>query len=587
MAKQIILFDYFKNFEIGKKNIKFINTKVKSLYSVNGKNISDCSIADNFNFLNEQIHFSKLQSIEKNIFPFLVNFLNDYHKAKYSSRFWKIIIGNWLRKSIRLLYNRYYSLLNSLNEKNEFELLFSKNIQNLTYENSSDLDYLNNNLKWNNNIYLLLLKFIDRENIIINKINDNHNNQKTTHTNSFKNNKFIKKFLIKLLKMLPSRSNKYFICQSYLSLLNESFLNLSLFQLPSFNFYFKQEDTLILNNKTDKNRDHYYKNLNFNKSFSKIEIIIIECLIKTLPGNYLEKFNEIIYLLEISNLPKLPKFIFTSNLYDTNDYFKIWAALKINTGSKYFIGQHGNNYFTHKLTQNTIEEEVSDKFISWGVTKNNCLDAFIFKTLPKSSNVKNTTILLNMEHLRLSFNSSDPWSEYDKYINKYIDFINCLDNSIKQNTTIRLHSASKNSEYDYKIKEFIKNLKNNININIGDDKINKLYVKNKIIIHSYDSTGLLETLAMNKPTLALWHDKINHVIDSQKDRYQLLVEANILHFTNKSISNHLKQIYDNVDSWWYSENTQNKIHEFCKGLVNTSGNKVKDLKNILLNEINK
>ena len=62
-------------------------------------------------------------------------------------------------------------------------------------------------------------------------------------------------------------------------------------------------------------------------------------------------------LFEVYNLRKLlrnylglnPEFIFTSNNFHTDEIFKLWSAIKVERGTKYYIGQHGNNYFIKKI----------------------------------------------------------------------------------------------------------------------------------------------------------------------------------------------------------------------------------------------
>ena len=212
MVTKIILFDYFKKIEIGKKPTIFINTKVRSLYSFNKKNKSNLTTANNFNFIDEDKHLSKINNIEIKLFPLIINFLNHYHNTEYEERFWKIIIGNWFRKSIFLIYNRYQSLDKILNSKDNFELIFSKNSQSLTYKNSAELNYLNNNIKWNNNIYLKLSKLIGRNNITIKQIN--YANQKSTEliiNKKILKYKILKKVIIYISKFLPTRSNLFIL----------------------------------------------------------------------------------------------------------------------------------------------------------------------------------------------------------------------------------------------------------------------------------------------------------------------------------------------------------------------------------------
>ena len=50
------------------------------------------------------------------------------------------------------------------------------------------------------------------------------------------------------------------------------------------------------------------------------------------------------------------------------EIFKVWTALKVEQGTPYFIGQHGNEYGTNVWESNSKcpEQTTCDKFITWG-----------------------------------------------------------------------------------------------------------------------------------------------------------------------------------------------------------------------------
>ena len=66
--------------------------------------------------------------------------------------------------------------------------------------------------------------------------------------------------------------------------------------------------------------------------------------------------------------PKKPKFIFTSNIFESDEAFKYYLANIINQVEKpkYFVGQHGNAYFTRIDNNFRTEVKTCDYFISWG-----------------------------------------------------------------------------------------------------------------------------------------------------------------------------------------------------------------------------
>ena len=53
--------------------------------------------------------------IEEEIFPILCQILNKYHDTNHSERFWKIIVGHWLREYIPTILNRTRTLQKCLN----------------------------------------------------------------------------------------------------------------------------------------------------------------------------------------------------------------------------------------------------------------------------------------------------------------------------------------------------------------------------------------------------------------------------------------------------------------------------------------
>ena len=81
----------------------------------------------------------------------------------------------------------------------------------------------------------------------------------------------------------------------------------------------------------------------------------------------------------------------------------------------------------------------------------------------------------------------------------------------------------------------------------------KLISKNRLVVHSYDSTGMLETLSLNIPTLAFWQNGLSHLNESARNNYEALVTAGIVHLSSESIAKTINTISNNVDSWWYQK----------------------------------
>ena len=253
------------------------------------------------------------------------------------------------------------------------------------------------------------------------------------------------------------------------------------------------------------------------------------------------------------------------------------------TNSKYYVGQHGNNYGTNYLTVDNIEEQTSDKFISWG-WKNSTkqIPAFMFKSVgEKMVNVNPNGRLLLVEYFyKFGRSTWDSAYEFIKYYDDQQEFVKQLDNSLRQEVIIRLDSNSyicfldqkkKWSEFDIKLK-----------IDLGKTPIKKLIADSRLIVFSYDSTGMLETLSQNIPTLVFWQNQFDYLTEDAKPYYQLLIDAEIICLSPKSAAKKVNMVWHNIYEWWNLSEVQEARKKFCNYYAKTSKNPVSELRNILL-----
>jgi putative transferase (TIGR04331 family) len=150
----------------------------------------------------------------------------------------------------------------------------------------------------------------------------------------------------------------------------------------------------------------------------------------------------------------------------------------------------------------------------------------------------------------------------------------------KEHLNIRLHPTFRQLSWheEFRWKDFDQSLK----LDTSDTNIFHLISRSRLVIHSYDSTGILETLSQNIPTLAFWQNDLEHLRDSAKPFYQLLVDAEIIHFTPESIAHKINEIWDDIDGWWMQKNVQDLRRQFCNRYAKESQNPIHELKTILL-----
>jgi putative transferase (TIGR04331 family) len=302
-----------------------------------------------------------------------------------------------------------------------------------------------------------------------------------------------------------------------------------------------------------------------------------------MPICFLEGFSTILNDLDKIGWPEKPKFIFTSNSFDTDETFKVWVGLKTELGSKYIVGQHGGMYGTDRWFQNTIEEITSDEFLTWGWDGRPLVHtpAFVLKTKQsKKIQVNRQQILLIQKFDMVRDRTWDELSTFHEYFRNQTMFINCLNSEIRGSILLRLHPQVTNSLHD-EISMW-KNYSSELQIEFGTKSIFELFYESAIIIHTYDSTGFLESLSLDLPTIAFWEHGLDHLVDLAIPSYKLLVEVGILHFTPESAANKLNEISPDITSWWNSGPVQRARKEFCDKYARHENRKSKKLKQILV-----
>jgi putative transferase (TIGR04331 family) len=387
------------------------------------------------------------------------------------------------------------------------------------------------------------------------------------------------------LTSILSVRNQGDIQNTYLTKIDEIKLNLSLNSIPLYWTAYKSSNlktNIDLNNlKQRKTLSYNYKN--FSEDF--VENIIGDMIFKILPICFLEGFKELNNIVSKRILPKNPKYIFTSNLYDTNEDFKLWTAKNVELGTKYIIGQHGSNFGTHRYINPSAEETIADKFITWGWTDNlkQHVPAFIFKItkFTQKINYSDGGLLLILTHVPHRYRLYDVIYENRNYFDNQILFVNKLKSSITKKLTIRKtpSGSALSLGEDVKFNQFHKSVK----FDEGEIKIEKLINKSKIVVFTYDSTGMLECLAKNIPTIVFWDNTFDYIRDSAKPYYQMLIDSGILHSSPESASNKINQVWDNIDEWWLSNKTQIFRKKFCEKYATFSDSPINQLKEILLN----
>ncbi len=542
----------------------------------------DATVASRYGLNQEQKQsdHKKARILEELLFPFLCEILNNYHEKKYSLRFWKILLGHWFRRYIDFIVYQVKTLewCFSSYEITSTTLLESKQY-NLSPLNSLEAISAFNEDRWKNLLCIELIKLMELP-VSIDKISiedkfETYRNPALHTEESVKEQKSGK--VARFLELFVKKQDA-FIIKSYLPKIDTLKLHLSLWQMPQvykfYNFFPKNKVDSVL--RCNLSKQVVVDNTDL------LSKVLGSMLFKLLPVCYLEGFSELRKKMMKMPWPSEPKFIFTSNSFDFNEVFKLWTATKVEEGYQYITGQHGNNYGTHRYMNPSIEEITADKFLTWGWVDGLAqhTPSFILKkTKIKKEKYNKEGGLLLIEGVReLNISTWDDTNGFDDYFKEQQDFVNGLKNKPKDSLVIRLHHGYRDFRCceDLRWYDFDKTLK----IETGRVSIDELIGQCRLTVHSYDSTGILEMLAQNMPTIAFWQNDFDHLRESAKPYYQLLLDVGIIHLTPESATKKINDIWDNVEDWWAQADVQQARQRFCNQYAQVSNTPIKSLKTI-------
>ncbi len=527
------------------------------------------------------------RSCEASLFPHLCAALNRHHGTEHGERYWRILLGHWFRRYVEVLLNRYQTLDSCLRAyRPSTVMVFSGDAYSLAPQDSYAAIRAFNDDHWNAFLYGQLLGCMDTMGLAIEILPPakSHTAQCSSTASEGGMLQLILAWGIRQARNAGNylyRAKDALIINSFLPRLDEIRLHLLLKQFPQ---QLAGRTGTLPTVALDRNlRRRLAAEITADQTVG-LDRAISAMLFKSLPACYLEGYTELTSAAAGLPWPREPRFIFTSNNFDTDEVFKAWVAAKTEAGAPYIAGQHGNNYGTSRYMNPSVEEMTADRFITWGWVDGLAqhVPGFIFKTGSKTklaSNPQGGLLLIEL-HAAQMLRTWDTVAEYTEYFDEQLCFVGFLQSDIRQRLIVRLHHEFRNLDWDdmARWQAFDPSLR----LETGEVRLGELIASSRLVVHSYDSTGILETLAQNIPTVAFWQNGFTHIRDSGRPYYQCLVEAGIVHLSPKSVTDHINTIWEDVGGWWASPSVQEARLQFCSRYARVSTAPVRELRRLLL-----
>lgn len=528
-----------------------------------------------------------VQALSVKLLSEITDSLNSFHNKNYSSRYWNILLGHWLQRYVEACFNRYFTIDKALkNYKVVSTTILEPEGYSLATVDSLSFMYACSNSIWNNVLYARVLKHMDRKDIDlelvpIKNVGFFKGNQNSAIARGWGLSNFAKAIKLNILPKL-SFDHDMFIMNSGLPRYQEIKLQIALRQCPQF----WQTPPLKTVPVDFKERSKFVINTDSHTGFERF---VRDLLPEIIPTCFLEGYQQLSKQAEGLLWPSKPKCIFSSNNYDTNEIFKAWVGSKVELGVPYFIGQHGNNYGVMLGSPQMVEQVSSDKFFTWGWDNGNIkyVPSFIVKNTDQKTKINRHRGGLLLVEMHAPFmeglcflSLDDHTHEFGIYQEQQFRFVESLNETIQSKVTVRLHDGwthtlwSEDRRWNDRIPS--------IHLDTGNVSMQSLIAKSRLVVYSYDSTGILESLASNIPTMCFWNGGLNHVLPIAKPYYELLRGAGILADSPEHAAQLVSRHWDNVDGWWNSKQVQNAREVFCGRYARVEKHPVKTMKKLLL-----
>ena len=523
--------------------------------------------------------FSKLY---ESIFPDLVSFLGNYHNVTHSDRYWRIIIDHWLLRTIDLIQLRYNRIEEALAFKSVNEVIVpsrrvveqpastSLDFYHATYDGSFSA-LVNGEV-----VRILALKFAGvqvKEQSL--KIDSFAEIESVVASRS--KIKIVLESLLASLSRVIGRDTDAFFLNTYLPRFKEILLQISFDQAPAIHKVPSWKPNL-----SDlKTRNLYLGSI---QSSTDLENCVRSLILRLIPKCYLEDYQTINHLADEICWPKNPKFICTANLYDSNDFFKIWAAKKVEGETPYYVIQHGNFFESYRYLI-APEIEYSDRYITWGWNhKANCAPGFVVRgTVRRSDKYKKSGTLLMMASFLKSNSGAETKAEWNSIqISEQKKFLKLLNSEVHEKTVFRI------LRHDLRLPETLKSWRDffaqarvNATIESSVRNFNKSLKRSRVAVFAYYSTGFLECLTAERPAICFWQNSLNFLSDDVVDDFKQLERVGLIHFTPESAAKHVNKHWDDVLSWWNEPEVERVRQDFANKYARYSSQPVRDMKKLL------
>ncbi len=97
-------------------------------------------------------------------------------------------------------------------------------------------------------------------------------------------------------------------------------------------------------------------------------------------------------------------------------------------------------------------------------------------------------------------------------------------------------------------------------------------LRSRLFVYTYNSTGFLETLGRNIPTVMFWNPDCWELRAEARPLFETLAGAGIFFQDPVAAAKHVNAVWHDVAGWWSQDSVQSAVRAFCAQYVRSVEN---------------
>lgn len=492
--------------------------------------------------------------------------LNAHHGVHHGLRYWRILLGPWLYLFIHVLFDRW-TMVAKAAERDDVDstLLIDDPGDELIPRDLRGMSP--DDLRWNHFLYACAIR--EQGRLAWEEVPGERSGQMQTSATADPAagvGEILRKVLRTFLDRLVLPGEAFFLNTS-LPRAFSSRLQLKLWQIPKFwrsppppqvapDMSLRGVFGLPAEAVTD----------------DPFRVFLAKMIPRQIPTVYLEGYPALMEVLRRLPWPKRPRVIFTSNSFQFDEVFQAWAAARTEEGVPLVIGQHGGFYGVGDVVAGEDHQvDIADRFLTWGWrdARPSIYPLFALTNLDRKPGVgkPDGDLLLVTVPIRMVSYKSSSWpvaaNQSQAFLADQLAFAAALDVPARRQLVLRIHQRT-----DEKVRtSFVPQWQAafpDVEVDPSVTPIEQRLLRSRLFVYTYNSTGFLETLGRNIPTVMFWNPDHWELRAEARPLFKALADVGIFFEGPAAAAQHVNAVWNDVAGWWSQPRVQRAVKLFCE-----------------------